>query len=155
MHEKLIGSIAQGSHNIIPVYIRQEKLILPAKSTLVAKHNSHIVPTSAAEHPVPLASDAPSILPTPIKSEAKQRSTSKLSENNAVIPFDMELLERLRTCNPALTLLTTDEVAAIFRVSVKKLENDRYQKRGLKYHKNSGTVRYRLSDILAELDKAQ
>lgn len=70
------------------------------------------------------------------------------------VSFDMTLLERLKDCNPALTLLNTTEVAAIFRVSVKKCENDRYLKRGIKFIKISGTVRYRLSDVLAEMEKA-
>jgi len=66
----------------------------------------------------------------------------------------LNLLGRLKGCDPNLVLLTTKEAAAFLRVSTKKLEADRYKGGGIRFIKCSGiTVRYRLSDILENLEK--
>lgn len=140
--EILIKTINQGARSGIPVVVRP-------KLTL-----NRIQPSSANSK----TTDTPVETVTADSASAAAADTAITTDKSAAsvctesLSFDMELLTRLKNCNPALTLLTTAEVAAIFRASVKKFENDRYQKRGLKYIKIAGTVRYRLSHILAELD---
>ena len=45
--------------------------------------------------------------------------------------------------------LTTRDLARRWKVSVKKLENDRWRGGGLPFIRIGGAVRYRLSDVLA------
>lgn len=143
--EILLKTINQGSRTGIPVVMRPKLMLNPLEHSSAA----NITCDTPAENGL-AASVNPALNDTTVK-------TKKITvpDDSAMFCFDMELLTRLKNCNPALTPLTTEEVASIFRVSVKKLENDRYHKRGLPYVKISGTVRYRLSDILAVLGNAQ
>ncbi len=140
--EILLKTINQGTRSGIPVLVRP-KLTLNRILSSSANSNANDTP-------------AETVIAAPANSAATDTSTTTDESAASASPdshlFNMELLTRLKNCNPALTLLTTAEVAAIFRASVKKFENDRYQKRGLKYIKIAGMVRYRLSHILAELD---
>lgn len=121
-HEHFIKIITQNNGHKVPVFTKKEKLRLSSQQSI-----SGLIPIQTHE-----MADCPDFVSVP--------------------DIDFALLEQFKSCNPALVLLTTPESAALLRVSVKKLENDRYKGRGLKFVKIAGTVRYRLSDILAAFD---
>ncbi len=56
---------------------------------------------------------------------------------------------------PEQQFLTEKEVAELTGPAVPTLRNDRHKSRGFPYHKIYGSVRYRLADILASMDKCR
>ena len=48
--------------------------------------------------------------------------------------------------------LTEKEVSALTGRAVQSLRNDRHLRRGFRYVKYRGSIRYRLQDIIAEMD---
>jgi hypothetical protein len=58
-----------------------------------------------------------------------------------------------RTPRPGFDLMTPDEVATELRVSAKTLANQRSAGVGLPFIRINGVIRYRRSDVVAELER--